>query len=119
MLLIANLALILLIVLMIIGLVKVLKRIFRFRVSAKEYEAMAKQVRALQRDLLRANYEKDKLLEMRVAELGGGSHELPIGEPEDEAEEEAANLPEIESDTELTEVTDEETTEENITEENE
>lgn len=91
MLLIANLALILLIVLMIIGLVKVLKRIFRFRVSAKEYEAMAKQVRALQRDLLRANYEKDKLLAMKVNQLGGGeipeNFQLEEENPQPEVEE--------------------------------
>ena len=37
---------------------------------------MAKQVRSLQRDLLRANYEKDKLLSMKVAELGADAPQL-------------------------------------------
>ena len=70
-LLVANIALLVLLVVVIILLVKLMKRLFRFRVPVKEYENMAKQVRSLQRDLIRANYEKDKLLSMRVAELGG------------------------------------------------
>ena len=71
MLLVANLALIALIVLLIVLLVKACKKVFRFRIPVKKYDEMAKQVRQLQRDLLRANYEKDKLLAMKVAELGG------------------------------------------------
>jgi len=72
MLLIVNIILILLIVAGIIGLCKLLKKIFRFRISPKKYDEVVKQVRSLQRDLIRANYEKDRLLAMRVAELGGG-----------------------------------------------
>ena len=70
-LLIANLVLVIIIVLLVIGLAKLLKKLFRFKVSVKEYDALAAQVRQLQRDLLRANYEKDKLLAMKVAELAG------------------------------------------------
>ena len=70
-LLIANLMLAGVCILLVYLLIKLLRRIFRFRVSVREYDAMAKQVRNLQRDLLRANYEKDKLLAMKVAELGG------------------------------------------------
>ena len=87
MLLLVQILLVLLIVLMGIGLVKLLRKIFRIRVSAKEYDNMVKQVRTLQRDLMRANYEKDKLLSMRMAELGGGPAELLPGS-EDEPEEE-------------------------------
>ena len=76
MLLVANLLLIGLIGLLIFFLVKLLRKVFRFRVSAKEYDNMAKQVRNLQRDLLRANYEKDKLLAMKLAEVGGDSSHL-------------------------------------------
>lgn len=72
-------------VLIIILAVKLFRKIFRFRVSVKKYDELAKQVKNLQRDLMRANYEKDKLLEMRVAELGG-SRELPDEEPEDAEE---------------------------------
>ena len=72
MLLVVNVLLVLIIILMVIGLLKLFRKIFRFRVSAKEYDNMARQVRSLQRDLIRANYEKDKLLAMKVAELNGG-----------------------------------------------
>ena len=77
MLLITEILLVAIIVLLIWGLLKLLRKIFRFRVSARQYDAMAKQVRSLQRDLMRANYEKDKLLAMKVAELGGGDAGLP------------------------------------------
>ena len=69
-LLIANLALIAVAVLLILGIAKLVRKIFRVGISPKKYDALAKQVRDLQRDLLRANYEKDKLLAMKVAELG-------------------------------------------------
>ena len=65
---------------------KLFRKIFRFRVSVKRYDELAKQVKSLQRDLLRANYEKDKLLEMRVAELGGGAYMPPEEEPENNEE---------------------------------
>ena len=104
MLLVANIALVIIIALLCIGLVKLFRKIFRFRVSAKEYEAMTKQVRSLQRDLMRANYEKDKLLAMKVAQLSGDpsaaedmladeenqEEELPPEEPVEETTEEIA-----------------------------
>ena len=68
---VVNIALIVFIVLLLWGLVKLCRKIFRFRVSVKKYDEMVKQVRQLQRDLLRANYEKDKLLAMKVATLSG------------------------------------------------
>ena len=79
-----GLALILIIALMIVGLLKLFRKIFRFRVSAKKYDEMVKQVRTLQRDLMRANYEKDKLLQMRMAELGGGIGQEPPEEPDED-----------------------------------
>lgn len=90
MLLVANLLLLGLAVLIVVLLVRLFKKIFRFRVSPKEYDAMAKQVRSLQRDLLRANYEKDKLLAMKVAELGGDGAVLQnaLDAPEEPSEEE-------------------------------
>ena len=69
-LLIVNILLIALIVAMFIMLGRLFKRIFRFRVSGKKYDALVKQVQSLQRDLIRANYEKDKLLALKVASLG-------------------------------------------------
>ena len=55
---------------------KLLKKLFRFRVPVKKYDELVKQVKTLQRDLLRANYEKDKLLEMKVNELGVPKEQL-------------------------------------------
>ena len=84
MLLLANLVLIALIVLVIVLIVKFLKKILRFRAPVKEYDDLTKQVRSLQRDLLRANYEKDKLLAMQVKALGGDPAALDAEEPEEE-----------------------------------
>ena len=92
-LLIANIVLLGISVLLVILLIKGLKKALRFRVPVKEYDAMVKQVRNLQRDLLRANYEKDKLLAMRMAELSGETPELP-DEPQPEGEEAENENPE-------------------------
>ena len=102
MLLLANLLLVVLCVLIVIFAVKLFRKLFRFRVSVKEYDDMVKQVRALQRDLIRANYEKDKLLSMKVAELSGdGSllQPLPEGEvfSQEESEDESEEKPEEEN----------------------
>ena len=67
---IANILLIVFIIVFIILMVKLFRKIFRFRVPAKKYDEMVKRVQNLQRDLIRANYEKDKLLALKVAELG-------------------------------------------------
>ena len=50
--------------------IKLLRKLFRFRVPVKKYDELARQVKTLQKDLIRANYEKDRLLQMKVAELG-------------------------------------------------
>ena len=81
MLLVVNLILIALIILLVIAVVKLMRKIFRVRVSPKKYDAVVKQVRSLQRDLIRANYEKDRLLAMRVDQLGefGSEPQLDLG----------------------------------------
>ncbi len=93
-LLIANLALIAVAALLIFGIAKLVRKIFRIGISPKKYDALAKQVRELQRDLLRANYEKDKLLAMKVAELGADAETakalLSEIAPDEEQEEEEA-----------------------------
>ena len=68
--LVANILLLAIIVIALIFLVRLLRRLFRFRVPVKEHEELVKQVKDLQRDLLRSNYEKDKLIQMKMAELG-------------------------------------------------
>lgn len=94
---VVNLALIALTVLMVWGIVKLCKKIFRFKISPKEFDKMKSQVRNLQRDLLRANYEKDKLLAMRLAELGGSTVEIPDLEEEalEEGQEEQEEMTEL------------------------
>ena len=71
-LLVVYIILIALIVLMIFGLVKLCKKLFRFRISPKKYDELQKQVKTLQRDLLRANYEKDKLFAMKLGQMDSG-----------------------------------------------
>ena len=86
-LLVANLILLAVIVIGVVLLIKLLRKALRFRIPVKKYDEMEKQVKNLQRELIRANYEKDKLLAMRLAELGGNAtaEDLGLGD-EDEAE---------------------------------
>lgn len=86
---ITEIILIALAVTMLILLLRLLKKLIPFRVSAKKYDEMARQVRNLQRDLMRANFEKDKLLQMRIAELGGAAGNMDL-----DASEEAAKVAE-------------------------
>ncbi len=86
-----NLILITLIGLAIFFLFKLCKRLFRFGVSPEKYDNLVKRVQMLQRDLIRANYEKDKLLAMCAAEIGGvpdlSMPEEVQEEPQEEEEE--------------------------------
>lgn len=86
--LIANILLLAIIVIGMIFLVRLLRRLFRFRVPVKEHEALTKQVKDLQRDLLRSNYEKDKLLQMKMAELGMSQQDIEKQLAEGEEQEE-------------------------------
>lgn len=70
MLLVVNIALIIIIVILFILLGKLMGKLFRFRVPVKKYDEVVRQVQNLQKDLIRANYEKDKILALKVAELG-------------------------------------------------
>ncbi len=83
-----NLILLALIVIGVIALFRLAKRIFRFGVSPKKYDDLLAKVRTLQRDLIRANYEKDRLLAMCAAELGGDAPMPQLDEPEGETSEE-------------------------------
>lgn len=69
-LLIANILLVVLIIIGIFYLAKFLKKALRFKIPIKQYDDLKKQMQQLQRELLRANYEKDRLLNMRMAEMG-------------------------------------------------
>jgi len=65
-----NLILIALIVFVIVLIVKGLKKLFKFRVPVKEYEDMKAEVARLQREVFKLSYEKDKILAMKVAQMG-------------------------------------------------
>lgn len=67
---VANVALLIIIALLFLLILKFVRKLFRFHVPVKKYDALVKQVQNLQRDLIRANYEKDKILALKVAELG-------------------------------------------------
>ncbi len=86
--LVANILLLAIIVIALIFLVRLLRRLFRFRVPVKEHEELIKQVKDLQRDLLRSNYEKDKLIQMKMAELGMSQQDIENQLAEDEQPEE-------------------------------
>lgn len=76
-LLITNLALVAIIVIAVIFLIKLLRYLFRFRIPVKKYDELKKQVQQMQKELIRANYEKDKLLSMRMQLIGGEASEDP------------------------------------------
>lgn len=87
-LLVANLLLVALCVVIVIFVGKAVTKIFRGGISVKEYDKMALQVRNLQRDLLRANYEKDKILAMKMgdpdlSEFAGKDEEETAAEQEE------------------------------------
>jgi len=86
MLLIANIMIIAVCCLIIYFIGKLIRKIFFGGISKREYERMSAQVRTLQRDLLRSNYEKDKILAMTM-----GNPELPPEEEEEKKEEEEEN----------------------------
>ena len=71
-----NIILIAIIVLMFYGIYRLLRRIAHKITKGKDYDDLQQKVRSLQRDLLRANYEKDKLLAMKIAELGGDGSDI-------------------------------------------
>ena len=59
-----------LIALIIFLMYKGLKVLFRFKVPVVEYERMKDEVVTLKREIMKANYEKDKILAMKISEMG-------------------------------------------------
>jgi len=85
-LLVVNLILVVLMVILIIFACKLLRKMLRVKISPKKYDAVVNQVKQLQRDLIRANYEKDRLLAMRMEQLSGEQPELPTDDEENAEE---------------------------------
>lgn len=67
---IVHILLLMLLALFIFLVYKGLKVVFRFKVPVVEYEKMKDEVVTLKREIMKANYEKDKILAMKIAELG-------------------------------------------------
>ena len=79
---IANLTLLAIIVCAIVLAVKYGKKVFQFRVPVKKYQEMEKKVKELQRELLKSNYEKDRILSMKLgdADVSADEEENKEGE---------------------------------------
>ena len=85
---ISNLLLLAIIVLAIVFIVKGMKKLFSFRVPAKENEKLKAEVAKLSREVFKLNYEKDKILAMKVSEMGMKPSDLLLSDgTEDEGEE--------------------------------
>ena len=74
---------------------KLVRKVFFGGISRKEYERMSHEYRSLQRDLLRANYEKDKILAMKMGDpdLEALAQENKEGETGEEGNQEETALP--------------------------
>ena len=59
-----------LIALIIFLIVKGIKVLLRFKVPVIEYERMKDEIVTLKREIMKANYEKDKILAMKISEMG-------------------------------------------------
>ncbi len=66
-------------VLIVFFLIKGLRKLFRWRIPIKENEKLKEDVRRLTREVYKLNYEKDKILAMKVRELGMTPEELLLG----------------------------------------
>ena len=85
--------------------------LLRFKVPVIEYEKMKDEVVTLKREIMKANYEKDKILAMKISEMGMGvNNELldsELKEPEADAKAEV-DTEKTEDSVVATEITEEE-----------
>ena len=68
--LITHIIILLIFVLLTYLIVRGVKVLFRFKVPVVEYERMKDEVVTLKREIMKANYEKDKILAMKINDLG-------------------------------------------------
>ena len=71
-----------------------LRVLFRFKVPVVEYEAMKDEVVKLKREIMKSNYEKDKILAMKIGEMGMKVNPELLGTEGKVLEEEQAQKPE-------------------------
>lgn len=98
---IVHILLLMLLALFVFLVYKGLKVIFRFKVPVVEYEKMKDEVVTLKREIMKANYEKDKILAMKISELGMEVNPDLLDTPNElmekgMAEEDTAHVPEEE-----------------------
>lgn len=67
---VAHIVIIAIFVLVFYLLYRLIRRLLRFKAPAIKYEKLKDEVVELKREVMKANYEKDKLLAMRISELG-------------------------------------------------
>ena len=67
---VAHIVVIAIFVLLVYLLIRLIKVILRFKEPAIKYEKLKDEVVELKREVMKANYEKDKILAMRISELG-------------------------------------------------
>ena len=70
MLIIANILIVAVCCLIVYLVVMFFKKALRFRIPIKKYDELKDQVKQLTRDVIKLNYEKDKILAMKISELG-------------------------------------------------
>ena len=93
MLLIVNIALIAACCALIYLVVKAIRKIFFGGISKKEYERMSTEYHSLQKDLIRSNYEKEKILAMKMGSPDDLSEEkMPAQDGEEGADRDEAFL---------------------------
>ncbi|NCB75128.1 MAG: hypothetical protein EOM51_10360 [Clostridia bacterium] len=86
---VTNLLILAIIVMGIFMIVKLFKRLFRFRLPVKENEKLRAEVAKLSREVFKLNYEKDKILAMKVSEMGMAPSDV-LRQIEDEENKEPA-----------------------------
>ncbi len=85
---VSNLLLLAVIVIGLYFLIRLIKKLFSFRVPAKENERLKAEVAKLSREVFKLNYEKDKILAMKVAEMGIKPSDIMLQVEEEIKEEE-------------------------------
>ncbi len=68
--LIVHIIILLIFILIVYLIVRGVRVLLRFKVPVVEYERMKDEVVTLKREIMKANYEKDKILAMKITELG-------------------------------------------------
>ncbi len=81
---IVHILILLLIVLLVYLIYRFFRILFRFKVPVIEYEKLKDEVVRLNREVLKTQYEKDKILAMKVSELGMPVNTEILGEHDEE-----------------------------------